>query len=291
MVKVLARAKINLSLHVTGHAAGGYHQIRTVMQSIDLADELQVTRASATHVEMEWAEGTGPIPQRPDLVERALDLYSEAAGKTLNTAVKVLKRIPIGAGLGGGSADAAAALVGMAAIQGAYGEVSLGKIAPQLGADVAFMLEGGCALAEGIGEKLTPQQSSHQWWVIVVPSRGLSTAEVYRRFDELEIPGVDHTEKILNALMAKDLGRLGVVLCNDLEGAAFDLYPELEELKADVINGGALGAVMSGSGSAIGGLFGSESAALTAGADLERLGVRALVTRSAIKGAEVLEMS
>lgn len=287
-MKLIARAKINLSLHVVGPATENYHEIRTVMQSVDLADDLYMTRSATTRVEIEWAEGSGPLPSRPDLVERALVMYDRMVGGTQAADVKLSKRIPIGAGLGGGSADAAAGLMGMATLQGLDASGLLDEIAPQLGADVPFMLRGGCALAEGIGERVTPLESPPHWWVIVVPSRPLKTAEVYRRFDELNVRGTDRTDDVLAALAAKDLERLGAVLSNDLEEPAFDLYPELADLKADVLDIGALGAVMSGSGSAIGGLFGTQADAISAGSDLEALGMRVRVTGSATRGAEVL---
>lgn len=289
-VKLLARAKINLSLHVVGPAKDGYHEIRTVMQSVDLADDLYMTRSTVTKVEIEWAEGSGPLPSRPDLVERALALYDGMVGGSQGADVKLSKRIPIGAGLGGGSADAAAGLMGMAKLQGVDASGLLDEIAPQLGADVPFMIRGGCALAEGIGEKLTPLESPPHWWVIVVPSRPLRTAEVYQRFDELNVRGIDRTDDVLTALAAKDLERLGAVLSNDLEEPAFDLHPELADLKASVLDTGALGAVMCGSGSAIGGLFGSQTDAISAASDLETLGLKVFVTGSATRGIEVLDV-
>ncbi|HVF11988.1 MAG TPA: 4-(cytidine 5'-diphospho)-2-C-methyl-D-erythritol kinase [Actinomycetota bacterium] len=289
-IKLIARAKINLSLHVVGPAPDDYHEIRTVMQSVDLADDLYMTRAAATKVEIAWAEGSGPLPNQPDLVERALALYDSMVGGTQGAEVNLSKRIPIGAGLGGGSADAAAGLMGMATLQGVDASGLLDEIAPQVGADVPFMLRGGCALAEGIGEKLTPLESAPHWWVIVVPSRPLRTAEVYQRFDELSGRGIDRTDDVLAVLAERNLERLGAVLSNDLEEPAFDLHPELADLKASVLGTGALGAVMCGSGSAIGGLFGSQTDAISAGSSLEKLGLRVFVTGSATRGIEVLDV-
>lgn len=250
-VRVVARAKVNLWLRVLGLREDGFHELETVMQTVGLADEVVVERTSAGGgVAVEWAPGlSGPLPGRPDIVERALGLVGEGL------CARVVKRIPIGAGLGGGSADAAAALMGGNVLLGSRLEGRLlGALALRLGSDVPFALAGGTALARGRGEVLTPAECGEMWWVLGIPSVRLSTAAVYRRHDEMGAAPSAVRAGAMVAALAGEAGEVAAHLHNDLEVAAFDLEPSLQALKEAMLAAGALGAVMTGSGSAIAGL-------------------------------------
>lgn len=296
-LRVLGRAKVNLALCVRERRQDGYHELETVMQTVDLADELSMQAAPSTSVSIAWAAGlAGALPASPDLVERALSLVRDAAGRG-EAAVRVVKRIPMGAGLGGGSADAAAALVGMQALLGEGLRAGIAaEIALRLGSDVPFAMRGGTAVARGRGEALTPVGTGRDlWWVLGIPPFRLGTAEVYRRYDEIaghRAPaGEPETGSLVAALESEDPGEVARWLSNDLEVAAFDLAPSLSGLKEAVARAGALGAVMSGSGSAIAGLCRDRSHAAEVAQAIAPSFDRVETVGSTRRGAEVVERS
>lgn len=316
MIRVVARAKINLYLRVRGRRPDGYHELESVMQSVSLADDLTVAPADRSRVDISWAEGfTGEMPDQPDIVERTVTASRfEGADRP---AIYVQKRIPIGAGLGGASADAAAALLALRQLQdeSVARPLDIDVLARQLGADVPFCLLGGTALATGIGEELTPLTVGKPlWWVVCVSDVLLKTPDVYNRFDELVpaghvpsgngstlgsvaslrgalqtgIPTSGSVEALAAGLSAGDPGRVADNLTNDLEVAAFDLEPELRQRKFEVLQAGALGAVMTGSGSAIVGLCRDEDHAHEVAEAAATGFVRTEVVHSTEKGAEVV---
>lgn len=250
-MKKRAPAKINLFLRVLGRRPDGYHEVSTIMQTVDLCDEVEIQAAAITSVTFDSEFGE---PTRPDLVERAIDAMRSRLPSPQAFEAHVLKRIPMGSGLGGGSSDAAAAITAVNQLTGApLTAAALADIASAIGADVAFFLQGGTAIARGKGDDVEqlgcPQPL---WWVIAMSDEGLSTADVYRRYDEMNSPsGPEKPEKLVEALGAGDVGAIGSCLHNDLEVAAFDLRPELAGLKSDLLALGAAGAVMTGSGAAV----------------------------------------
>jgi len=172
-----ARAKLNLSLLVTGRRPDGYHEVDTVLQAIDLHDLLEAEPAGETSLEV---VGEAP-PDAENLVLKAHAALEDASGHRLPTRFRLHKRIPPGAGLGGGSSDAAAALRLAASLHGLKVDPAL---AAGLGADVPFFLCGGAARATGRGEHLRPCAPGGPWFAVAWPGFGLSTADVYRRWDE-----------------------------------------------------------------------------------------------------------
>ena len=185
-----AHAKLNLSLEVHGVRQDGRHEVTTVLQAISLHDLLLVEPASNTELQ-------GGHPD--DLVLRAQRALEVAAGRKLPTRFRLFKRIPAGAGLGGGSSDAAAALRGLTAIHGL--EVDLHPLAAELGADVGFFLRGGTALAEGIGDQLHALPTARDWYAIAWPGLEVSTAAVYRRWDEV---GGEGKNELTRAALAEE---------------------------------------------------------------------------------------
>jgi 4-diphosphocytidyl-2C-methyl-D-erythritol kinase len=169
-----AHAKLNLDLAVLGVRPDGYHELRTRFQAISLHDLLIVEPAASTTL-----DGGGP----DDLVLRAQRALEAAAGRSLPARFRLVKRIPAGAGMGGGSSDAAAALRGLARLHGLA--VDLAEIATRLGADVPFFLRGGAAVACGLGELLTPAAVDACWYAIAWPGFPVSTPAVFRRWDEV----------------------------------------------------------------------------------------------------------
>ncbi|MGH2811673.1 MAG: 4-(cytidine 5'-diphospho)-2-C-methyl-D-erythritol kinase [Actinomycetota bacterium] len=291
MVRVVARAKLNLMLRVGPLRDDGYHEIQSVMQTIDLTDGLEMSRARVTEVGFEWSgPGRWEGPERPDLVERVLGILNQTVGGTQAAQVRVVKRIPPGSGLGGGSADAAAAVLGMNRLMDdVLDEKQMLEVCAQGGSDVPFALLGGTAVASGRGEQVEPIQGiPTTWWVIAIPQLSMPTGEVYERFDQLgggTVPG--ELEHLIEALQAADVERIGAFLSNDLERAAFSAAP-LAPVKERVVEAGAVGAVMSGSGSAIAGLCGDKPhAAEVAGVVGRGFEGNVVVAASTERGAEI----
>ncbi len=294
-VGTVARAKINLGLSVLDRRADGYHDLSSVMQTVELADDLTLHPAAAASVTFCAGPGfEGPFPESPDLVERAIGAFS-SAGEAGHAEVRVVKRIPIGAGLAGGSADAAAALMGMNALMGNPCSLEgLAEIGESLGADVPFALRGGTALVTGRGERVSDLACpARLWWVLGISALSISTHKAYRRYDELacrhgstEAPQT----RLIAALACGSVEGIAASLHNDLELPAFDLEPTLPELKRQMLEAGALGVVVSGSGPTIAGLCSDRAHAEAVGARAAHHFARVEVAPSAETGAEVVEI-
>ena len=268
-VRILAPAKINLGLAVLGRRGDGYHELRTIFQTVSLFDRIAV-RPAHNGVRLN-------CPALPDLGEdnlahRAAKLFLEKTRVTGGVAIDLEKRIPAGGGLGGGSSDAAAVLLGCCRLFGLCPEPGvLQDWAETLGSDVPFFLDGGSAIGSGRGEVLTPLAplAAAVVALIHIPGEGLSTAAVYRELRSAALTGGERKLTILLACwQGGDLRRLGRMLFNDLETPAFALAPGLADAKAALSAAGADGALLCGSGSSVFGLFGSESAAERARGEL-----------------------
>jgi 4-diphosphocytidyl-2-C-methyl-D-erythritol kinase len=175
----LAPAKLNLFLHVTGRRADGYHELQTLFQLIDLCDSIAIEVREDGRIER--ASGPGGIAAADDLAVRAAHTLKAASGTALGAALRVEKRIPIGAGLGGGSSDAATVLIALNALWGCgLGPSELASVGLPLGADVPVFVQGFSAWAEGVGDRLTPQPLPPRWYVIIYPGVAVSTREVFQ---------------------------------------------------------------------------------------------------------------
>lgn len=247
-----AYAKINLTLGVLYKRNDGYHALDSIMQSIDLFDTVTVERARDIVV-----ASTGMILPYGNTVRRAAERYFALTGRAAH--VQVVKRIPAEAGLGGGSADAAAALLGLQKLYGELDEPTLFEVGASVGADVPFCLRGGTQRAEGIGEVLTPVRGMKLHLVVAKPGEGVSTKKL---FSLLKLPRkmADNTACI-KALADGDLDALGPTLYNALEEPAIALVPEIGRVKEALLGAGARAASMTGSGSAVFGLFDTKEAA------------------------------
>jgi 4-diphosphocytidyl-2-C-methyl-D-erythritol kinase len=292
-VEVLGRAKVNLLLAVGARRPDGYHEVTSVMQSVDLADTLVLRPAAATAVTFLPGPGfRGELPERPDLVAAALDLYRAELPEAGPVAAEVAKSIPLAAGLAGGSADAAAALLGADALRGGgTSRIRLEAMCRQLGSDVPFALRGGTALAGGRGERLFPLSSPHRlWWVLGLPGFPLRTAEVYERHDELSAASDTSPARaggLIRALAAGHPRAIAAELRNDLEPAALAQAPPLTGLKDALLRAGAAGVVLSGSGPTLAALCRDEAHAEEVAARVEADFARVEVAPSADAGAEV----
>lgn len=247
-----AYAKLNLTLGVLYKRADGYHALDSIMQTIDLFDTVTVERARDILV-----TSTGMTLPYDNTIRRAAELYRALTGRSAH--IRVTKRIPSEAGLGGGSADAASTLNALQELFGEVDEKTLLEIAAKVGADVPFCLRGGTQRAEGIGEVLTPVRGMKLHLLVAKPNEGVSTKKL---FSLLKLPRVmPDTVQALKALSDGDLDALCPLLYNALEEPAIELVPQIGRIKADMLALGAKAACMSGSGSAVFGVFADASAA------------------------------
>lgn len=174
-----APAKLNLFLHVTGRRADGYHELQTLFQLIDLTDTLSITLRPDGRLER--PQGPRDVPPEADLTLRAARALKEATGTPLGATIHVHKRIPLGAGLGGGSSDAATTLLALNELWGCGLTLAeLARLGLPLGADVPVFVQGSSAWAEGVGERLTPVELPERWYLIIYPGVGVSTREVFQ---------------------------------------------------------------------------------------------------------------
>ena len=253
-VTVRAPAKVNLHLGVGPLRADGYHELTTVFHALDLCDEVTVAWADDLTVTVE-GEGAADVPlDRTNLAVRAVEALAAEAGVAPEVSVGISKGIPVAGGCAGGSADAAAALVGCDALWGlGMSRDELSEVAAGLGSDVPFSLHGGTALGTGRGERLTSVMSTGTYaWVLALAEGGLSTPAVYAELDRLRVEGpvtvVSDPADVLSALRQGSAVELGRALSNDLQPAALTLRPELRRLLRAGEDLGALGGIVSGSG-------------------------------------------
>lgn len=289
-MKLTAPAKINLYLAVLGRRPDGLHELESVMQSVSLVDELSLQPADVVSLDVTPA---GAVPEdESNLVVRAVRAFVAAMGRAEGASIALTKQIPSGAGLGGGSSDAAATLIGLNELwRCGISRKALEKIGAGLGADVPFCVRGGTGVVRGAGEALAPLViRSELWWVIAMPPESLSTPEVYARFDSLGAPVLESDPSALaDALARGDVERVGASLRNDLEQAAMSLLPTLDSVRGALLSAGSVGVVMTGSGSAWCGLARDEAdAQAIATAVRARVG-RVWVARSLDRGVRIVE--
>lgn len=265
-IRLRSFAKVNYALEVRGLRSDGYHEISTVLQSISLADEVEIERAERGFELVVEPEGVEVGPPEANTVYKAWTWLAERTGDTLPVRFRLRKKIPAGAGLGGGSADAAAALVGLNELfELDLGEAELREVGLRIGADVPFCLTGGTALGEGIGEILhtLPPPPPH-YLVVAKPAADADTGGIYRAYDERSEKDNPSVAPVVEALRRGDLGLLARSLGNDLASVTRSFVVEVGGLEEELQNSGSLGVTMSGSGTAIFGVFISEAEARAA---------------------------
>ena len=258
--ELLSPAKINLFLSIKGRRPDGYHELSTLMVCIDLYDRITL-RYAGHGIRLQCDASNIPQDDR-NLAFRAARLYETAYRRRWccdpfgGLSIGLHKRIPAGAGLGGGSSNAATILQALNdQVPDPLPFVDLAALALQLGADVPFFLTGRPALATGIGEVLTPWPGLPALALLVVfPGCGLATTEVYRA---LNLRLTKCQKKLKECLLKRTFFDPAFHLCNDLEAVAMDRCPDIAVIKNEFVRLGALGALMSGSGSSVFGLFGS----------------------------------
>lgn len=255
-MKQKAYAKINIALDVVGKREDGYHLLRMIMQTIDLYDVIEVNRYSGNGIEIKCNKQYVPTDER-NLAYKAANLFKQKFNIEDGVQIGIQKNIPVSAGMAGGSTDAAAVLVLMNKvfnINASLGE--LRKIGLKIGADVPYCIEGGTALCEGIGEKITKLNDfKDKILLIVKPNFGVSTKEVYGALDLNKIYKHVDIEGLIMAMEKDDIKYVCQNMKNVLENVTLRKHRLLKLIKEDMIKLGSIGSMMSGSGPTIFGFF------------------------------------
>jgi 4-diphosphocytidyl-2-C-methyl-D-erythritol kinase len=261
-------AKLNLSLRIVGRRPDGYHLLESSMAPISVYDRMTLSFAPAADIEI-LCRGSKPnLPVgKANLAAKAAEVFLRRTGLTGRIVIDIEKDIPMGAGLGGGSSDAAAALKMLAhVLTPGIADDQLATWSLELGADVPFFVYGRPARVAGIGEKVTPSSPIVSGPIVVAfPGASLSTADVYKAYDESLTRSVDLSS---GTTFASDDGSFRGILVNDLEAAATWIFPPLRLLKMRMFELGACGALMTGSGSAVFGIWKDATAADAAATQL-----------------------
>lgn len=252
VIRVKAPAKINLTLDITGRLENGYHTIESVFQSVSLCDELEISLGGK---EIDVSCGNGVPGGRSNICWKAALLMRERLGINRGVSVKIQKKIPSQAGLGGGSSDAAAVLTALnLMLDGGLDDEELRRIGKTLGADVPFFISGGTALVGGIGEIIKPAPALDGVHIVIAkPSAAMPTPLAYRRLDAAESIAHGNADAVLRGLESGDMRLLASGCVNSFE-AVTDI-PDVFEIKRKMLSCGAFLSLMSGSGSAVFGLF------------------------------------
>ena len=263
-MEIKAHAKINLALDIVGRREDGYHLVRMIMQSLDLHDTINITKSPSTndfnkisiHTDSDLVEDN-----EHNLGYKAAKLLCEKFDIKDNVDISIAKRIPVAAGLAGGSSDAAAVLKGMNELfELGLSIEELKSLGVRLGADVPYCIEAKTMLSEGIGEKLTliDSKMGECYILLVKPSQGVSTKEVYERYDASEHSEHPDVDKMIAAIETGNMQVLAENLGNVLEDVTIPMVPEIQEIKNTILANGAAGALMSGSGPTVFGIFTDE---------------------------------
>lgn len=261
-ISLKALAKINLGLDVVRRREDGYHEVRMIMQTIHLYDRLDIKRTKESGIQIQTNLSFLPVNEN-NLIYKAAKLLMDEFSITDGVSVKLDKRIPVAAGMAGGSTDAAAMLFGMNRLFSlGLTKRQLMERGVQIGADVPYCIMRGTALAEGIGEELSPLAPMVKCPVLIAkPSISVSTKFVYQnlKLDDATIhPDID---RLIDDIRAKNLYDIAAHMGNVLETVTIQNYPVIDEIKKHMLSHGAVGAMMSGSGPTVFGLFDDEAAA------------------------------
>ena len=262
-ITVSACAKLNLSLDVLGRLDGGYHALRMVMQSATLCDDVTLEWTGGSELEMRCNFSFLPLDGRNIAIRAAREFLNAAGLCDRGLRIRLHKRIPVGAGLGGGSADAAAVLLGLNELTGApLRPETLAELGLRVGSDVPYCLHGGTCLAEGRGELLEPLEPLPDCGIVICkPAFSIRTADLFARIDGRHSRIRPDTEGLVQALRSRDLEGVARRMYNVFEEVLPPRYGEIVFIKQALLDVGALGAVMTGTGSAVFGIFPDAGAA------------------------------
>ena len=258
-ISLKALAKINLGLDVVRRREDGYHEVRMIMQTIHLYDRLDIKRTKEPGIQIQTNLSFLPVNEN-NLIYKAAKLLMDEFSITDGVSVKLDKRIPVAAGMAGGSTDAAAMLIGVNRLFSlGLTKRQLMERGVQIGADVPYCIMRGTALAEGIGEKLTRLPDMPFCHILIAkPPVNVSTKLVYENLDSTQIKSHPDIDGIIEAIKLKDVALVASRMGNVLESVTVPLYPVIDSIKRDMIEHGAINAMMSGSGPTVFGIFPDE---------------------------------
>ena len=288
-ITLKSRAKINLSIDVLGKRQDGYHLVEMIMQTIDLYDLIEINEKDNDQITIKSTSDEIPLDCN-NLVYKAANLIKKTFNINKGVEIHIKKNIPVAAGMAGGSSNAAAILVGLNKLWNLnLSNQQLEKIGLKLGADVPFCINGGAVLASGIGEELTPIKGLTKDVCILVckPDLFVSTKEVYECIDSKDIDKRPNNKFLIECLKNEDTRQLAENMFNVLEGVTMDKHPVIQQIKDIMTNNRALGAMMSGSGPTVFGLYENREDAVKCKAILEKQFKQTFVVACEEKGVEV----
>ncbi len=258
-MQLKAYAKINLTLDILGKRKDGFHELESVMQQVDLADDISMKRLNNNKISID-CEG---IPQKKNLVFKSAFFLKRNFNVNAGVEIKIKKNIPIAAGLGGGSTDAAAVIKGLNRLWNLNLTIDeLIEFAAKTGSDVPFSIVGGAALAKGRGEIIKKLDNFPALDLVIInPGFGIKTIDAYKGLDSSNFGKHRKTAVLLKKLTK---GNITKNLNNDFEETIFKKYPKIKSIKDDLMKNGAMNALMSGSGSSVFGIFKTKTQAKTA---------------------------
>lgn len=268
-ISLQAYAKINLGLDVLRKREDGYHEVKMIMQNISLADTLELKKVEQPGIRLH-SQDDREIPSVPlddtNLIYRAIRLLQEEYQLPGGVEAVLTKRIPVAAGMAGGSTDAAAALKGMNQLYSlGLSEQELCERGVKLGADIPYCIMGGTALSEGIGEKLTPLPAMPDCWILIAkPPIDVSTAFVYGHLKAAELSEHPNIDGMVEAIRQQNLTGITERMGNVLETVTIPAHPVIETIKDQMLEHGAIQSLMSGSGPTVFGIFTEEAQAAEA---------------------------
>ena len=284
-ISLKAPAKINLFLDIVGTLPNGYHEIKSIMQTVDLFDYVKVQKADKISVKCDGLD----LEEEKNIAYKAAKLFFDFSKIDSGAEIIIDKRIPMQAGMAGGSADAAAVLFGLNKIfDEPLSENELCELGAKCGADVPFSITGGTKLSEGIGEKLSDAHEMPDCWLVIVkPKISMSTPESYKYYDEHRLFELEHpsASDFLSVLEENDLSSLSRKLYNVLEHTVED--PIIGNIKNEMLKLGALGSMMTGSGTAVFGIFDSVQKAVFAKKTLSEKFTSVYLSRPTKSGVQI----
>lgn len=289
-IKLKSRAKINLSIDVLGKREDGYHLVEMIMQTIDLYDVIKIRELSSDNIILKSNSSDIPLDDN-NIVYKAINLLKNKFNINKGVEIFIQKNIPIAAGMAGGSSNAAAVLVGLNKLWGLnISELDLQKLGFKLGADVPFCISGKAALAKGVGEELSfikglPKDISI---LICKPEIFVSTKDIYEGLDLNNIQNRPDNKKLLEDLRQENIQSLAKNMVNVLESVTSRHYREIKEIEKVMMENGALGSMMSGSGPTVFGLYKNREDVLKSEKELLKNYKQVYVVNSSEKGVEVI---
>lgn len=289
-IELKSRAKINLSIDVLGKREDGYHLVEMIMQTIDLYDVIKIRELSSDDIILKSNSSDIPLDDN-NIVYKAINLLKNKFNINKGIEIFIQKNIPIAAGMAGGSSNAAAVLVGLNKLWGLnLSELDLQKLGFKLGADVPFCISGKAALAQGVGEELSfikglPKDISI---LICKPEIFVSTKDVYEGLDLNNIQNRPDNKKLLKDLRQENIQSLAKNMVNVLESVTSRHYREIKEIEKVMMENGALGSMMSGSGPTVFGLYKNREDALKSEKELLKNYKQVYVVNSSEEGVEVI---